>query len=809
MMAVGEGKIKITADTSGAQRALGDLDRALEGLQKTTAGAAKAFALVTAAAAGIGYAIKSTLDSAGELFDAAETLGMSVPALQTFQKAAGLVGVQADALNMSLMRLNANIGDALMKGTGPAVDAFDRLGISMQIINTMKPEKQFELILKQLSQIPNQAERSALAMDLFGKQGPKILLMANNLEEVRKKMEKMGLIISPEQQAALDVAGDKLDGLIGTIDTGWKKAVASVAPYVIALVDAIDKAIISAGGLDAVLAKIGATLRFAMNVLLIMGMVKATQLLVLGIQNAGKAFIVFNALVKRSPLFLLVGAAAALATYFGVDVVGALDKMLGISEGVDSAHAQIANKAEEIKKQTDATVEGFKGLNKAQLDYLKALDDTIAKKNTEIQFHKDIISLGDEEASIQKALNEEDIKASKTKLSLNDEAYVLKRKEYEESLRIEASIKRQIQLQKEQTQTISQAIFSRQNTIEQAHQKRLEFELLMEGKTAADIERIRADQFKTDISYQNMARKAMDLNVTDAVNSEIGKYNKLYQLQVQHAKDTEAVQNIVQSAEQRGYKLTQDQLTAYNAANNELRKQQELDLFNFKKNLADQELQFQMAKIEQILNAEKSGKAAVLTDEQRLILQKQGDNERQRQITAGRIEWEKKSTAEQTAFAIDQGAQMFNALGQHNKKAFDAAKAFNVANAIMNTYMAATKALAMYPPPINLFMMGAAITLGLAQVQTIRSQQYSGRALGGPVMGGTPYIVGESGPELFTPNTTGSITRNGDLGGSSNVNVNFTINAVDAEGIDNLLIERRGTIQQIISDAMLEKGQRM
>jgi phage-related minor tail protein len=76
-------------------------------------------------------------------------------------------------------------------------------------------------------------------------------------------------------------------------------------------------------------------------------------------------------------------------------------------------------------------------------------------------------------------------------------------------------------------------------------------------------------------------------------------------------------------------------------------------------------------------------------------------------------------------------------------------------------------------------------------------------------MGGTPYIVGESGPELFTPNTTGSITRNGDLGGSSNVNVNFTINAVDAEGIDNLLIERRGTIQQIISDAMLEKGQRM
>ena len=183
--------------------------------------------------------------------------------------------------------------------------------------------------------------------------------------------------------------------------------------------------------------------------------------------------------------------------------------------------------------------------------------------------------------------------------------------------------------------------------------------------------------------------------------------------------------------------------------------------------------------------------------------------ETQKQMAAEAAAFEMKSTTEKTAFAIDQGAQMFNALGQHNKKAFEAAKAFNIANAIMNTYMAATKALATYPPPINFFMMGAAITLGLAQVAQIRSQQYSGRALGGPVMGGTPYIVGESGPELFTPNTTGSITRNGDFGGGSNVNVNFTINAVDAEGIDNLLIERRGTIQQIISDAMLEKGQRM
>jgi phage-related minor tail protein len=74
-------------------------------------------------------------------------------------------------------------------------------------------------------------------------------------------------------------------------------------------------------------------------------------------------------------------------------------------------------------------------------------------------------------------------------------------------------------------------------------------------------------------------------------------------------------------------------------------------------------------------------------------------------------------------------------------------------------------------------------------------------------MGGQSYLVGESGPELFTPSTTGSITRNGDLGGQS-VNVTFNINAVDAQGVDDLLLQRRGLITQLISDAMTERGQR-
>ena len=51
------------------------------------------------------------------------------------------------------------------------------------------------------------------------------------------------------------------------------------------------------------------------------------------------------------------------------------------------------------------------------------------------------------------------------------------------------------------------------------------------------------------------------------------------------------------------------------------------------------------------------------------------------------------------------------------------------------------------------------------------------RANGGPVMGGSSYIVGERGPEIFSPGVSGTITPNHALGGGTTVVVN-----VDASG---------------------------
>ena len=63
-----------------------------------------------------------------------------------------------------------------------------------------------------------------------------------------------------------------------------------------------------------------------------------------------------------------------------------------------------------------------------------------------------------------------------------------------------------------------------------------------------------------------------------------------------------------------------------------------------------------------------------------------------------------------------------------------------------------------------------------------------GKAAGGPVRSGTSYLVGERGPELFTPSSNGMITPNNRLGGgSTTINLNVT-GAIDPEGTARSII---------------------
>ena len=81
-----------------------------------------------------------------------------------------------------------------------------------------------------------------------------------------------------------------------------------------------------------------------------------------------------------------------------------------------------------------------------------------------------------------------------------------------------------------------------------------------------------------------------------------------------------------------------------------------------------------------------------------------------------------------------------------------------------------------------------------------------GFAQGGAVGKGRPIMVGERGPELFIPNSSGQITQNARGMGGRSANVTFNINTIDSRGFDQALVENRGTITAIINNALTERG---
>ena len=80
---------------------------------------------------------------------------------------------------------------------------------------------------------------------------------------------------------------------------------------------------------------------------------------------------------------------------------------------------------------------------------------------------------------------------------------------------------------------------------------------------------------------------------------------------------------------------------------------------------------------------------------------------------------------------------------------------------------------------------------------------YKNRAEGG----NTAFMVGEQGPELFVPNRPGTIVPNDDVqSAGSPVNANINISAIDAAGVEDVLINQRGNIISMIREAANAQG---
>ncbi len=186
---------------------------------------------------GFAEMVEGAVNLGSQINDSAAKLGVGTDELQQFQYAAKLTGVESEQAAQALGFLNKNMGEALTGGKSQ-IETFQKLGVSIKnadgsvrAIGDVIPE-----LADKFAAMGSDQERTAMAMQIFGKSGAALLPMlkggGKGLSEMNAEFKALGLGIDKEFIAAADDAGDQLDKLKMQFTVVKTKMVAEALPAI-------------------------------------------------------------------------------------------------------------------------------------------------------------------------------------------------------------------------------------------------------------------------------------------------------------------------------------------------------------------------------------------------------------------------------------------------------------------------------------------------------------------------------------------------------------------------------------------------
>lgn len=203
-------------------RNLDDLSKSLDRLKPAFAAAA------TAAAGAFVLMARSAINTADETAKAAQKVGLTAEALSTLRHAADLSGVSNESLNTSLVKLAKGLQDAAL-GTGDAKVAFDALGIAVtdSAGNLRSTDDVMADVARSFAGMEDGTTKTALAVKLFGRSGQELIPLLNagadGIAAMRQEASDLGLEISGTTGKAAEEFNDNLSrlraALMGVVNT--------------------------------------------------------------------------------------------------------------------------------------------------------------------------------------------------------------------------------------------------------------------------------------------------------------------------------------------------------------------------------------------------------------------------------------------------------------------------------------------------------------------------------------------------------------------------------------------------------------
>lgn len=374
-------------DTKRVEKKLDAFGRKMAGIGKR---AAIAFAAVGAAAA---TAFMKVSKHADKMTKSAQKIGVPVDELTALAHAADLSGVEFAKLETGLGQFSRSVSDSLNGMSSEGVKALKRLDISFTDLQGQQKTTAhlIEDVADRFQAMPDGVEKTAIAMQIFGRAGRDMIPLLNQGSDGIAKMSaeaaRLGLVIDQKTGQSAERFNDNLTRLKGVFVGIANTVFARVIPTMVALserlitsmteggrfekvIDALTGAfnlmvrgiILAIDNLD-VLYNLFKVLVAAKVVTFVIAITGTMYQLAKGIRTAGLALAAFTAIKKISAkgLAMMAGLAALAA--------GKLDEM---AEAIETVGQKVASLFPEGS---------FDGM-KSMFDAVDPSDNSIAALNT-------------------------------------------------------------------------------------------------------------------------------------------------------------------------------------------------------------------------------------------------------------------------------------------------------------------------------------------------------------------------------------------------------------------------------------------
>lgn len=707
-------------DSKKAEKRIKELKKEAEALGKS---------LGIAAAAGVTamtYALRESINAMDQVGEAAERIGITTEALSGLQYAAQLSAVSAEELEAGMIKL--------AKAAADGNDAFAAMGVT-----TTDQSGRLKDTAELLSEVASKfagyrdgAEKTALALEIFGKSGAKLIPLLNRgadgIAEFTAEAEALGVVVGTDAAEAAGALNDNLDRLQAVLTGGLRAGASELVPILLTISEYFLDAAKNGGALTGVAG---------------------------GIKNVFQTVAVVGSDVAF--VFKSVGKElGAMVAAFSMLIQGNLTAAREIKKAVRA-------EGEESRKELDAFQAKIMGVQTAF--------DAVARTGG--------ASAEDWGSKIAAPIVTAEKKVKKARESIDKDAQAAIRAQKvlaDEGERLAESL--QTPLERKQASESNVGRLAQAGVISPETQRRALAE--------------------AEATYQDYVTRQREL-LTEGLLTEEQEINASYErrrqmiLALTEATETEKAAAIASISEQQEQKIAAARLARYKDLMTQ-EQQLTIDYTSRRRQIEDDDAVSQEQKMQYLTALAETYHANM----RKLDEEDQAKREELSRQQIALVEAGFAGMADLAkAFAGEQ-SDTYKAL-------FAVSKAFAIADITIKQSQAIAKAWGE-----NNYWVAAGLTVGLAAqfaglISSAQGASFGGtRADGGPVSEGRSYLVGERGPEMFTPSEGGRIVPNDALGGQQQQSNIRIVNAYDTSHVGDYMGSGEG--ERIIMNAVRRNG---